>query len=306
VLTEPLIRAIKKQHPHSHITFLTKEIYKSLLEFNPNIDNIICIKKKAGEAIEELKNLSFDLVLDLHKNYRSLFIKLSLGYKSSTLFKGNMAKWKMVRLKSKDSIEHISFRYLKTAETLNIKYDGEGLNFYLNPNTSIKELNLPEKYIALACGGKYKTKCMPAELIASIIDKTKLSLVVLGGKEEEFIGEDIRKHTKKEFINLINRCSLSQSALIIKNAEKVIANDTGLMHISTAFKKKMAVIWGNTTPRFGFYPLYPDDSKNLYKDFDLDLDCKPCSKLGFDTCPKKHFNCMMQQPVNEIANWLNK
>jgi ADP-heptose:LPS heptosyltransferase len=103
-----------------------------------------------------------------------------------------------------------------------------------------------------------------------------------------------------------NKCSLAQSALIIKNADKVIANDTGLMHISAAYKKRMVVIWGNTTPRFGFFPFYPDDSKSLYKNFDVDLSCKPCSKLGFEICPKKHFNCMMQQPVNDIANWLNE
>jgi ADP-heptose:LPS heptosyltransferase len=306
VLTEPLIRGIKKQYPHSHITFLTKEMYLSLLEFNPQIDKIICIKRKAGEAIDELKNLSFDLVLDLHKNYRSTFIKLSLGYKSNNLFKANMAKWKMVRLKSKDEIEHITLRYIKTAEAIGIKYDGEGLNFYLNPDTNIHNFNLPHNYIALASGGKYKTKCMPPELIAKIIDKTNLPVVVLGGREEEFIGEDIRKHTNKIFINLINKCSLAQSALIIKNADKVIANDTGLMHISAAYKKRMVVIWGNTTPRFGFFPFYPDDSKSLYKNFDVDLSCKPCSKLGFEICPKKHFNCMMQQPVNDIANWLNE
>lgn len=305
VLTEPLIRGIKAQHPHSKITFLTKEMYKSLLEFNPDIDEIITIKKKSGEAIEELKKHNFDLVLDLHKNYRSTFIKLSLGYKSSTLFKANMTKWKMVRLKTKESIEHICLRYIKTASGINVKYDGKGLNFHTNPNTSVSEFNLPEKYIALASGGKFKTKCMPPDLIARIIDGVNYPIVILGGREEEYITEEVRKHTKKDFVSLISKCSLMQSALIIKNAEKVIANDTGLMHISTAFKKKMAVIWGNTTTHFGFAPFYPDNSEYLYKNFEVSLNCRPCSKLGYQQCPKKHFNCMQQQPVNEIVNWLN-
>ena len=32
-----------------------------------------------------------------------------------------------------------------------------------------------------------------------------------------------------------------------------------------------------------------------------DLGCRPCSKIGHEKCPKKHFNCMEQQDVNKIA-----
>jgi heptosyltransferase-2 len=30
------------------------------------------------------------------------------------------------------------------------------------------------------------------------------------------------------------------------------------------------------------------------------LFCRPCSKIGYDTCPRKHFKCM-QQDIKAIA-----
>jgi hypothetical protein len=34
------------------------------------------------------------------------------------------------------------------------------------------------------------------------------------------------------------------------------------------------------------------------------LTCRPCSKIGFERCPKGHFNCMNQQNTEAIANAL--
>jgi hypothetical protein len=32
-----------------------------------------------------------------------------------------------------------------------------------------------------------------------------------------------------------------------------------------------------------------------------DLRCRPCSKIGYESCPKKHFKCMELQDVKQIA-----
>jgi ADP-heptose:LPS heptosyltransferase len=70
------------------------------------------------------------------------------------------------------------------------------------------------------------------------------------------------------------------------------------MHIAAAFKKRIISVWGNTIPEFGMYPYQTEDSiimevENLY--------CRPCSKLGFDKCPKGHFRCMKEIDEDEIV-----
>ena len=64
------------------------------------------------------------------------------------------------------------------------------------------------------------------------------------------------------------------------------------MHIAAAFKKKIISIWGNTIPEFGMYPYLPDKSSEIIQV--ENLKCRPCSKIGFQKCPKKHFKCMLE------------
>ena len=83
----------------------------------------------------------------------------------------------------------------------------------------------------------------------------------------------------------------------------MISHDTGMMHIAAAFKKKIISIWGNTVPAFGMIPY---QTKELLQSEVLNLPCRPCSKIGFDKCPKGHFNCMNLQNTNIIAETANQ
>ena len=74
------------------------------------------------------------------------------------------------------------------------------------------------------------------------------------------------------------------------------------MHIAAALKKPIISIWGNTIPEFGMTAYYgTTEIKN--KIFEVEkLSCRPCTKIGFDECPKKHFKCMQMQDIDAIVN----
>jgi ADP-heptose:LPS heptosyltransferase len=61
------------------------------------------------------------------------------------------------------------------------------------------------------------------------------------------------------------------------------------MHIAAALMKPIVSLWGNTIPEFGMYPYLP---KEKFKIVEHDVPCRPCSKIGYMSCPKGHFNCM--------------
>ncbi|HMC99759.1 MAG TPA: glycosyltransferase family 9 protein, partial [Ferruginibacter sp.] len=82
----------------------------------------------------------------------------------------------------------------------------------------------------------------------------------------------------------------------------VISHDTGLMHIAAAFQRPIISIWGNTVPAFGMYPYYGKLSSRHFDVFEINkLWCRPCSKIGYDKCPRGHFKCMQLIPVNDIV-----
>jgi heptosyltransferase-2 len=77
------------------------------------------------------------------------------------------------------------------------------------------------------------------------------------------------------------------------------------MHIAAAFRKPIVSVWGNTVPELGMYPYMPGNENYSVIVQNNKLSCRPCSKIGFDTCPKGHFKCMMDLNSREIASKLN-
>jgi len=100
----------------------------------------------------------------------------------------------------------------------------------------------------------------------------------------------------------VGELTILQSASIIEQSGPIITHDTGMMHIAAAFKKPQVVVWGNTIPQFGMYPYYGNEKIKWTSFEQTDLNCRPCSKLGYDKCPKGHFKCMLEHDIVAIAD----
>ena len=111
----------------------------------------------------------------------------------------------------------------------------------------------------------------------------------------------IFRFSDSQILNLVGKINLEQSASIVKNADSVLTNDTGLMHIAAAFHKNIVSVWGNTVPELGMYPYLPKEPEKCHIIECKDVRCRPCSKLGFKECPKKHFRCMMEIDTDRVA-----
>jgi ADP-heptose:LPS heptosyltransferase len=311
VLTTPIIRAIKTQMK-CELHALTKDKFSTIYRNNPNIDRVHCIQNSSREVLQELKSENFDYVVDLQKNLRSLKIKKALKKTNASFPKLNILKWMVVNLKINKLPEvHLVDRYFKAVEILGIKNDSKGLDYFIPENSivDVAEIDpvLSDGYVAIAIGGQHETKILPAEKIISIIAKIKYPVVLLGDDGDRDRGEEIERQVEgNKVFSACGKYTLNQSASIIDRSFAVISNDTGLMHIAAALQKPIVSIWGNTIPEFGMYPYFPGNSGNSIISEVHHLKCRPCSKLGYKKCPKKHFKCMMLQDEAFISNSINK
>ncbi len=312
VLTSPVLRGLKEQLTDVDIHYLTKTKFQSLLENNPRIDRLWTIEKSIEEILDQLKAENFDHVIDLHHNIRTLALKKKLAKPSASFQKLNVQKWLLVNLKmDKMPKLHIVDRYMKTIESLGVKKDGLPCEFYISIENEVnvqKELKLTsERYVGVAIGAQFATKCLPADKMVEILSHLDIPMVLLGGPEDEKKGDQIIQGLAgKEVVNTCGKFNLQQSASIVKNAKVLITHDTGLMHIASSFEVPVVSIWGNTVPELGMYPYFPS-RPDLYSIHEVnDLSCRPCSKIGFQKCPKKHFNCMMQQDVGEVLKSIRR
>ena len=106
VLTTPVVRCLRKKFPDAQIHYLTKQSFASIVLTNPYINKVHVLKDDLDVMIEELKKESFDYIIDLHHNLRTMRIKQALKKVASFSFdKLNIPKWVFVNFKMNDKAE---------------------------------------------------------------------------------------------------------------------------------------------------------------------------------------------------------
>lgn len=308
VLTSPVIRGLKQQVEGAEVHFLTKASYRNILDNNPYVDKVHVLKNSLKETVNELREEGFDYVIDLHHNLRTKRLKNRLKVVDFTVNKLNREKWLMVNFKkNKLPNKHIVDRYLETVSVFDVTNDMQGLDYFIPEKDSTEKLrsehNLSQSYIAFAIGGQHATKKLDDASMDALCAKVNSPLVLLGGKEDVEQAEKL-SNFHAHVIHFCGKLNLNQSADMVKHANLVITHDTGLMHIAAAFHKPILSIWGNTIPEFGMTPYLPDENSKIFEV--KDLKCRPCSKIGFEKCPKKHFDCMKKQNIDAIAQHANE
>ena len=311
VLTTPVIRCLKNQIDDVEIHVLTKKKFSSLYKTNPYINKVYEYDDSLKKNIEELKLENYDYIVDLQKNKRSLRATRALHKPHSSFPKLNFKKFLLTTFKINLMPDiHIVDRYFKAVEKLGVTNDYQGLDFFISEKNDYPLSELPENfqkgYHAFVIGGTYKTKILPAVKIVEIIQKLNEPVILLGGPDDVERAEEILSAVSCQLpaVSLVGKINLEQSASIVKKAKSVLTNDTGLMHIAAAFHKNIVSVWGNTVPELGMYPYLPKEKEKCHIVECKDVKCRPCSKLGFKECPKRHFKCMMKIDSDTVVEKL--
>lgn len=306
ILTTPVVRHLKQQIEDAEIHYLTKSDFAPLLKANPYIDRIHLFDGNMHTTLDMLKKMEIDYVIDLHHNLRSLRIKTGLRRMAFSVHKLNWKKWLLVNFKM-DRLpdRHMVDRNLDTINVFIEKRDEGGLDYFIPEQDEVDTRTLPaalrDGYIALSIGAQHETKKLPVDLLVTLCQSLEHPVVILGGPGDRETGERIVSSLPgKNIFNSCGKYSINQSASLVRQARVLITHDTGLMHIGAAFHKKIISVWGNTIPRFGMFPYRSDPSS---VQFEVNgLSCRPCSKIGYQKCPRGHFRCMVDQDLNGMAN----
>lgn len=307
LLVSPLLRALAKQAAHLQVQFVTKRAFAPLLENSPYLKKIHSFSKDFDECIEDLKAENFDLIIDLHNNLRSKRLSQALAVKTVRFNKINLRKLMAVYFKALGALpqQHIVERYFEPLKELSVLPDEKGLELFIAEKDRVSFDGLftapASKFIALVIGGSYETKQIPYSKLSACIQYANLPVVLMGGPDDTATAEKLRREFPKCY-DAVGKLSLMQSASLISQAEWVITGDTGLMHMASAFDRKIISVWGNTIPEFGMSPYKPQPD-NIVLEV-KDLPCRPCSKLGYHSCPAGHFRCMNDIDLSSVKQLL--
>jgi lipopolysaccharide heptosyltransferase II len=303
ILTTPLLRAVKARYPNAQIDFAVKKEFSSLIQNNPHIHQLIQVDTtRINESVKVIQKNGYDWILNVQKSNRARQLLQGSGNARVTTYnKQRLNRFLLIRLKWNryQSIKPVIERYFEAASGLNIHYDQQGTEvFYTDAEeTKVAQILLQhgigahEPFITLCPGAKHNNKRWDAEgflsLATQLNQNQKTRIVLLGGPDDQEVCNYIQSKINFNLVNLAGQLSLLESAALLKKSVVAVTNDSGLMHLAQSQKIPVIAIFGPTVKEFGFYPL-PYKSTVV----ETQLSCRPCTKMGADTCPKGHHRCM--------------
>ncbi|MCK5032553.1 MAG: glycosyltransferase family 9 protein [Calditrichia bacterium] len=318
LLTTSFIRQTRLNFPHSKIDFIIKDEFAELLKFNRNINHLIKYDSKTGfRGLIELKSSliknNYDLIFDLHNNFRSIYLRTGHSKAENHRIKKNkLTQFLYVKFKYNKYPQTIPIpeRYLNVGKAAGIEDDDKGLEIFWDDKTneSVTQIldnhgiSTNESFYTIAPGAGFYTKIWPIEyykdLVKYIFKTHNTKIIVLGNTNDQDEGKELGNIS--EVIDLTGKMSLLQAAVVLSKSKAFISNDSGLMHMATAVNTPVLAIFGSTVKEFGFSPYR---SKAIVVE-NKNLNCRPCSHIGRNNCPKEHFKCMIEiSPEIVIENF---
>lgn len=307
ILATPVLSELKRIFPQAKIDFLLKKGTEFILDNNPNCSEILTFDKKTGKwkeifrLLKIIRHKKYDLVINLHRFGSS---GLLAGFSKAPLIYGFdkhpysflfTKKFKHQIGRGKHEVE----RNLSLIQEFGAKsilrpslYPSEGA---YNKVSGYKS----KPYFCMAPASVWFTKQMPFHKWVDLIRKYQSlgNIYLLGGKEDITLANNLIQEAKTNHVyNLAGQLSITESAALMKDAEKNFVNDSGPLHIASAMDANVVAIFCSTTPDFGFGPL-----STHRKIMEVPhLDCKPCGLHGHQQCPKGHFKCGNELPIADF------
>jgi len=313
ILTTPLLLGLKAAYPESHLALLTTPVGCSALTGLSELDELIAYDKNGSESgwraflrkVEEVRGKKFELALSAHRSYRSALLLALSGIPVLVGFEDASLSWIYhLRVKRRKE-EHEVLRNLSLLEPV-IELPGNfepRVKLPLPLDFSLDQFGIRRDgrlLIGFAPGSAWPTKRWPAEryseLAEMLCSELDAQVVLLGDESDARVCAEVSEKSKAGLFNLAGRTSLPELFGVISSLDALVSNDSAPVHVASAFGVPAVVIFGPTSPKFGFGP-WRNPSRVLEKE----LACRPCHHHGPRECPEVHFRCMKDISAGEVA-----
>jgi len=331
------MRAVNTLYKNNYFPiFITSFNTKEIVMESPYLHAFICFNKKQGaqffidkkevdkanfsQYVKNLQTAKKPIFLDLQKTSRSgkaysyikkdlaLYFEKKYVVQKRTFYRimlvilawlhfsqkkySNLSKIKRIHDLQEDQIKKIVSNDKKIFAPLSKQ------SLLLNKQLS----SHPKKYICIFPGASGFIKMWPKEnfqsLITAVLQETSLDIFICGtGKTEGFLGEFLSAQKNERIINVVNKTTLTDILNLIASAKYVVTNDSFAAHAADAFCIPGTVIFGSTSPSFGFVPMF----EHIFIAYE-NLACSPCTRHGKGKCRFENLKCLRNLGYKEILD----
>ncbi|NCP09515.1 MAG: lipopolysaccharide heptosyltransferase I [Deltaproteobacteria bacterium CG_4_8_14_3_um_filter_51_11] len=320
VHTLPLLEVIKGNWPNARIDWVVEEDASALITDHPLLDRVLISKRKswqrkifqdsigsvAGEVrgfLKELRNVRYDLVLDIQGLFKSgLITALARGKRKLGLSDAREISWLFY---SEPSVkvspdEHAVDRYLKVAGFLGLdalRWEGK---IPVNSGAKERVVVLMEKnglgdkpVVAINPIAKWPTKLWSVEGFSKVADRLRkdfcCDVVFTGSSSDLPVIEEIAAMMKMPSVIFAGETGLKELAFFLSRCSAMVTTDTGPMHIAAAMGCPVVALFGPTAPqRTGPYG-------DCHTVVTAGVTCSPCFRKR---C--YHMTCMREIRTDDV------
>lgn len=317
------------------VIFVTHASQRDVVEAIPSLKRIILIDEnnqvsafiKTDSVFEAVSLVEFKVetctdAIDLQSTSRSRralallqkTFEISLNvrrvskrtvYRNALVLQSSLFGEQFVRSAPLDTKEivHVSTLQEKVVESYlvdkGIAFHGSAREYL---TSGLPKLNNSGPYVLVFVGASFALKTWPKEhvrtFIRGVLSATSYSVILCGGKADLEIGQFLAFDDRARIDNRVGATTLSEVIALAKHAQFILTNDSFGAHLADAFQKKGAVVFGATSPRFGFAPR--EESVRVHY---ANLDCSPCARHGQGECRFKNLKCLRDvSPENVLQH----
>ncbi len=297
VMSQALYRALKLKYPEAMLDVLVAPAYVGLVERMPEVNRVIPAKLPHGQLGLKtrwqlgctLRREGYDQAFVLPNSWKSALIPWFARIQKRTGFLGEM-RWGLlndVRKLDKIQLPKMAQRFVALAFDRGEAWEASQFPW---PNLRAAPRPSDKPVLALAPGAAFgNSKRWPPAYFATIAQHylaKSWSVWVLGGPDDAAILNEIAQAAPGLTV-FGGEVSLADKVDLLAGAQKVLSNDSGLLHIAAALKRPLVAIYGSTSPAFT-----PPLSDQVQIVEEVDLTCRPCFKRNCPLSGAQHLQCL--------------
>jgi len=254
----PVLTALRQRFPTAHLTWVVNRGYEPLLRNHPDLDATLAFDRASYRVggfhglvsylnfFRHLHARHFDLAIDLQGLLRSGLMTLAtaaprrVGLSSAR----EGARWFYTDLVPVPDYNHLHAvdRYWRAAQALGASAGPRQFRLpVVGPArrwVAAVLRDCPRPWLVLGVGSRWRTKRWPTEHFATLAGRAQRrfggTAIFVGARDEVELAEATARRLAGPVRNLTGQTTLPQLAALLGQADVMLANDTGPLHLAAA------------------------------------------------------------------------
>ena len=269
----PVLHALRERFPDAHLAWLVSRACQDVVSGHPDLDERVVFDRErlrlAGPSprpgaeflalLRRLRRGRFDLVIDLQGLLRSGVMAYATGARRRVGLgrSRELAEWFYTDVVPVPTLQMPSVdRYWLVAEALGVGHEPKAFHIAVPDSARAwareRVAHLARPVLVVNPGARWLTKRWPADRFAALADRfvetSGGTAVLVGSSNERDVAQQVCTAMRASPVNLVGQTDLKQLGAVLAEADLMVTNDSGPMHMAAALGTPVVAVFTCTSP----------------------------------------------------------